>query len=252
MKQAFLHFKKLLEEKQNFVKDELRDNYLQGAMQVLSENHELYKTVVNNETILHLVLKQLQFRNIHKVRMTKLKFLLIDILENSTVDMINQQNSEGDTAIHIMLKNEQFSVGVMDMLHEKGASFTIKNNAGDMPIHLVAKSENLDDLKFIIGYMNKEEVDSKNQKNGDTALLISTRSQKINNVYFLLEQNADVFEINFKGESPKNIAVKILNEERSETAQQIYNIIELFEEKQKATRKIEDMVSLNKKEKDFD
>lgn len=251
MKQEFLHFKKLLEEKQNFVKDELRDNYLQGAMKVLSEHLELYKTVVDNETILHLVLKQLQSRNIHKVRMAKLKSLLLDILENSTIEMINKQNSECDTAIHIMLKNDQFSVGVMDMLHERGADFTIKNNDGDMPIHIVAKSENLDDLKFIIGYMNKENINSKNVKTGDTALIIATQYQKINNVYFLLEENADVFETNFYGESPKDIAIRILNEERSETAKQIFNIIELFEDKQKATSRIKDLVSFKKDERDY-
>lgn len=251
MKQEFLHFKKLLEEKQNFVKDELRDNYLQGAMKVLSEHHELYKTVVENETILHLVLKQLQQRNIHKVRMSRLKYLLLDILENSTTEMINKQNSDGDTAIHIMLKNEQFSVGIMDMLHEKGADFTMHNNDGDMPIHIVAKSENLDDLKFITGYMNKERINCKNKETGNTALLIATESQKINNVYFLLEQNADVFVSNFNGNSPKDIAIKILNEERSETANQILNIIELFEDKQKATRKIIDLVSLKKDEDEY-
>jgi hypothetical protein len=251
MKQEFLHFKKLLEEKQNFVKDELRDNYLQGAMKVLSEHLELYKTVVDNETILHLVLKQLQSRNIHKVRMAKLKSLLLDILENSTIEMINKQNSEGDSAIHIMLKNDQFSVGVMDMLHERSADFTIKNNDGDMPIHIVAKSENLDDLKFIIGYMNKENINSKNAKTGDTALIIATQYQKINNVYFLLEENADVFETNFHGESPKDIAIRILNEERSETAKQILNIIELFEDKQKATSRIKDLVSFKKDESDY-
>lgn len=243
MKQEFLHFKKLLEEKQDFVKDELRDNYLHGAMTVISKYPELYKTVVDNETILHLVLKQLKPRNIHKVRMAKLKSLLLDILENSPVEIINQRNSEGDTAIHIMLKNEQFSVGVMDMLHERGADFNIRNNDGDMPIHIVAKSENLDDLKFITGYMSKEKIDEKNSETGDTALIIATRQQKINNVYFLLEQNTNVFETNFKGESPKDIAISILNEERSETAQQIYNIIELFEEKQKADKKIQMLVN---------
>lgn len=246
MKQEFLHFKKLLEEKQNFVKDELRDNYLLGALSVLSENHELYKTVVNNETILHLVLKQLEQRNIHKVRGAKLKYLLLDILENSTTEMINKQNADGDTAIHIILKNDQFSVGVMDMLHERGASFTIKNNMGDMPIHIVAKSENLDDLKFIAGYMNKEDIDLKNSETGNTALIIATQHQKINNVYFLLEANANVLETNFKGETPRDIAIRILNDERSETAKQIFNIIELFEDKQKATSRIKDLVSLKK------
>lgn len=250
MKQEFLHFKQLLEEKQDFVKDELRDNYLQGAMTVLSKHLGLYKTVVDNETILHLVLKQLKFRNIHKVRMSKLKFLLLDILENSPTEIIDQKNNDGDTAIHILLKNEQFSVGMMDMLNERGANFSIPNNEGDMPIHIVAKSENLDDLKFITAYLHKdkEKINDKNAVTGDTALLIATRNQKINNVYFLLENNADVFMTNFYGESPKDIAIKILNEERSETAKQIYNIIELFEEKQSADIKIQNLVQHKTKE----
>lgn len=192
MKNLLKEFKDLVEENADFPLDELRDYYLVPAKQLLVNNSQITEQIVEEQTALMIVIKQILKTNEH-IRLIHLNALAWDIILSMPKLLLNYQDKDGNTAAHLTCYMESFSVGLLDLMKQSGANFSLINKKGETPLMLVSGSDCLDDLKFIYAYTSKVMIDAKDFINGSTALHRAIKSKKINNIFFLLESGASVF-----------------------------------------------------------
>ncbi|XP_057313101.1 serine/threonine-protein phosphatase 6 regulatory ankyrin repeat subunit B-like isoform X3 [Hydractinia symbiolongicarpus] len=116
-----------------------------------------------NETALHLAAKLQRFSE-----------QVVEMLIKSGA-RINEENMEGDTALHVAIKHRNYPV--VKMLIQNGAFVEVKNEAGETPLHLAIKYMTVAIALEIIDDMKKDmEVDAfvkavnDVNKEGETAL----------------------------------------------------------------------------------
>jgi ankyrin repeat protein len=200
MKNLIKEFKELLEEQEEIPKDELRDHYLVPCKALLASNPQIVNMIYEDQSLLMMVVKKIVKHNSHPIRTNSLEMLSWDIIEQTKSELINYQDKEGNSVIHLTCMMESFSVGILDLMQSKGASFSLINKKGETPLMLVADSNSLDDLKFIHAYTEKKLINIKDN-NGFTALMRAVKGKKINNIFFLLENGADIFVQDSNGRS---------------------------------------------------
>lgn len=192
MKKQIKEFKIFLEEKEEVPKDELRDYYLVPSKAIVFSNPEILNTIYEDQTLLMMVVKKIVKENSHPIRTSNLEMLAWEMIEKMNIEHLNYQDREGNSIIHLTCQMESFSVGILDLMRSCGANFSLINKKGETPLMLVSTSSSLDDLKFIHAYTEKNLINYKDQS-GMTALMKAVRSKKINNIFFLLENGADIF-----------------------------------------------------------
>lgn len=192
MKKILKEFRVLLEEKEEIPKDELRDYYLVPSRALFDNNPGLVNEIMDDQTALMMVVKKIVKEKNHPIRTNNLEMLAWDMIEKMTPEMLNYQDKEGNSIIHLTCLMESFSVGLLDLMMSQGADFSLINKKGETPLMMVASSNALDDLKFVHAYTNKELINY-TDNSGMTALMKAVKSKKINNIFFLLENGADIF-----------------------------------------------------------
>jgi hypothetical protein len=236
MKNLLKEFEESLIETNTFPKDELNDYYLLKAQNLLINNPEIYTLVENDTTALMLVTESIVKPNVHPIRGSQLCIMALNIIEKTVSTVLNYQNSNGDSVVHISLNQECFSVGVWDCMKEKNANFSLPNKKGVTPLMLAAKEESLDDLKCIHAYSSINVLDYRDIENGYTALRYAINSMKINNIFYLLESGASLFikdnESNTVIDTIKSKCYK--SKAPIKYYQELYKIIDLFKQKQLA------------------
>ncbi|MCP5369897.1 MAG: ankyrin repeat domain-containing protein [Rickettsiaceae bacterium] len=139
--------------------------------------------------------------------------------ENVTLEHLNNRNKDGNTALHIAVSVcTEVNQELVDLLLNKGADPTIKNNGGNTPLHLAAYSGNVEIFKKILiaveqaEKMTPEHLNSRN-KEGNTSLhaAVSARTevnQEVNQelVDLLLNKGADPTIKNNGGNTPLHLA----------------------------------------------
>lgn len=239
-------FKQLLEENNSFPKDELRDYYLINAKNLLKKHPELATQVIEEQTALQVVIKKIIKGGNHHIRLTHLNLLAWDLIEKSSKELLNFQDRDGNSVIHLASLEENFSVGILDLIKEHGGDFNLLNKKNELPLHMVAGSDSLDDVKFIHAYTDSKNINIQDI-NGNTPLIIAVKEKKINNVYFLLNNGADVFVKNNKNQTALQFLLSEQTEkiERKSPAftinQELITMLSLFEEKQKAELQIKNL-----------
>lgn len=238
-------FKYSLDELNIFPKDELRDYYLFEAHNLLKSNSLLFNIIDKDNTALTLVLKYILKKGLNSIRLTHLNLLALEIIEKSNTDILNYQDKEGNSAVHLACKAENFSVGLLDSLYDFGASFNLINKKGETPLILVAGNESLDDLKFIHSYSDIDKIDYHENVYGNTPLIKAVLNKKINNIYYLLESGANVFEVNNMGKTAKDIIKEYIFHEKSKSINHqnsinhdILTMLTMFEDLQKNKNKL--------------
>lgn len=239
MKQLLKDFKKLIEETEDFPKDELRDYYLVPAKDLLKKSPEIANIVVEEQSALMMVIKQI-IKGGHLIRINHLNSLAEDLIEMTPKDIINYPDKDKNSIIHVTCEIESFSVGLLDFMKEKGADFSMINKKGETPLMLVAVSDSLDDLKFIHNY-TKKELFNHRDINGCTALHKAVRARKINNVYYLLEHGASVLIKDNNDNLPIDLLVN-KDGKKHHTSEEIKKLLLAFEEKEIADNRIKMML----------
>lgn len=117
---------------------------------------------------------------------------------------VNYKNKDGDTSLFIVLRENNREA--VKFLHEKGADFDLPNNSGDTAYELAMKRENL-----IFFLSLKPEVINELHVGGNTLLMKAFDYKDEEVAMFLVDNGADLFIENDKGES----AYKILKRKRS-------------------------------------
>jgi len=198
MKKIIKEFKNLLEEKEQVPQDELRDYYLVPIKEIVASNEGIANSIFEDQTPLMMVVKKIVEPNNHSIRVNNLEMLTWNLVETMTPEFLNYQDKDGNNVIHLTCLMDCFSVGILDLMQSCGASFSLVNKKGETPLMMVAASNSLDDLKFIHAYTEKKMINVKDN-NGVTALMRAVKSKKINNIFFLLENGADIFVLDNAG-----------------------------------------------------
>lgn len=234
MSKILKEFQLALIETNKFPKDEITDYYLVSAFTMLKSNTDLCSSICEDRSALMSVFEQLVKPNVYTIREIHLNMLAMDIVENTPKDILNYQNSNGDSIIHISTRKECFSVGIWDFLKESGANFSLINKNGETPLIEVSKAESLDDVKCIHAYSTTRTLDHRDLLTGSTALMHAVYNRRISNIFYLLECGASLFIRNDQGKNIKNIIED--SEYRNNSEQNYYNelvkIVGLFEQKQ--------------------
>lgn len=122
MKQLLKDFKRLIEENNEFPKDELRDYYLVPAKEIIKNYPQIVNHILDENSALMMVVKQI-IKGGHPIRINHLNGLAEDLIEITPKDIINYQDKEKNSIIHVTCEIESFSVGLLDFMKEKGADF---------------------------------------------------------------------------------------------------------------------------------
>ena len=226
----------LLEEGGQFPKDELRDYYLVPAKALLNSNPHIVSEVHEDKTVLMAVVEQIVKKKNHSIRTIHLNSLAMDIIEKTPKNLLNFQNKLGNSVVHISTEMECFSVGLLDLMKECGANFSLINKNGETPLILIADSESLDDVKFIHAYTNPKLLNHRDFLTGSTALMKAVLSRRINNIFFLLESGASLFVKNNQGKNVIEVCAEKEYKFNSEMGfyKELEEILQLFSLKQKA------------------
>ena len=237
MNKLLKEFKELLDEKSEIPPDELRDYYLVPLKAFISSNQGVVKHTLDEQTPLMMVIKKIIKKDNHPIRLNNLESLCWDIIEKMDSISLNQQDRDGNSVIHYTCFMECFSVGLLDFMKEMGANFSLINKKGETPLILVSDSNSLDDLKFIHAYTDKELINHKDMF-GYTALMKAFKAKKINNIFFLLEQGADLLIKDNNDESILDWIEKHESIRQTKFWSEIENIIEPFIKKNKFKLKL--------------
>lgn len=234
MSELLKEFQEVLLETNKYPKDELTEYYLVSAMAMLSSNPMFCKDVFEDKTALMMIYEQIVKPNVHSIRNIHLNVLAMDVIMNTSPEMLNYQNKNGDSAVHISTQQECFSVGLWDCMKESGASFSLVNKNGETPLILVSKRESLDDVKCIHAYSTPRTLDHRDLITGSTALMHAVYNRRISNIFYLLDCGASLFVRNDAGKTVLDIMEDDKYKETSE--RQYYNelmhIVKLFKQKQ--------------------
>lgn len=229
-------FKHSLLETNKYPKDELTEYYLVSATTMLSSNPEFCKDIYEDKTALMMVFEQLVKSNVHAIRYIHLNMLAMDIIAATPKEILNYQDSHGNSAIHISTQQECFSVGLWDFMKDSGANFSLVNKNGETPLILVSKTESLDDVKCMHAYSTARTLDHRDLISGSTALMHAVYNRRISNIFYLLECGASLFIRNDAGKSVLDIIEE--PKYKAESERQYYNelmhIVKLFKQKQTA------------------
>lgn len=239
MKQLLKDFKRLIEETEDFPKDELRDYYLVPAKDLLKNFPEIANIIVEEQSALMLIIKQI-IKGGHLIRINHLNSLAEDLIKITPKEILNYPDKEKNSLIHVTCEMESFSVGLLDFMKEKGADFSMINKKGEIPLMLVSVSESLDDLKFIHNYTKKFLINHKDM-NGSTALHKAVKARKINNVYYLLEHGSSLLI----KDNNNNLPIDLLNNKdnkKNHVLEDIRRILLAFTEKENADNRIKMMI----------
>lgn len=238
-------FQLLLKESNQFPKDELRDYYLMPAKTLLQSNEDIANLVWNDKTALWMVVEQLIKPNNHSIREIHLNNLAMDIIEKTNKNLLNFQNKDGDSIIHLTTKRECFSVGVLDFMKDCGANFSLINKNGETPLINVASSDSLDDLKFIHAYTQPRLLNHRDFISGSTALMKAVLDRKINNIFFLLETGASIFIKNNDGDNVLDVVKQQKYKSHSDKKfySELREILDLFSVKQKTEETLKKLSS---------
>ncbi len=119
-------------------------------------------------------------------------------LDDNLQEIINKKNKKGNTLLMIASKN-----GFVEDIYffiSNGADKYITNKDGNNALILAIRYDKIDNVKYLIPYYNYIEINRKNN-NGNTALMMAIRYGKIDNVKLLLESKADPNIQNDRGSS---------------------------------------------------
>lgn len=200
MNNLLKEFQDLLIETSDIPKDELRDYYLVPARAFINSNPLILNFSYYDKTPLMMIVEQIIKNNNHPIRANYLNLLAMEVIEKTPIELLNYQNKYGDSVIHLTTEIESFSVGLLDILKERGASFSLFNKKLETPLIKIASTNSLDDLKFILSYTDKQLINHQDYL-GQSAIFYAILKRKINNIYFLIENNAELFLKNIKNQT---------------------------------------------------
>ena len=194
-------FYQLLQLDKDFPLDELKDHYFVPARATLNSNPHIVQKILNDKTALTMVVEQLLMPRINSIREIELNLLAMDIVEKCPKEILNYQDVDGNSVIHLSTRRESFSVGVLDLIYSNGGSFSLVNKKGETPLIQIATNNSLDDVKFIHAYTLPEMLDWQDNK-GNTALMHAIKQYKLNNIFFFLSVGANLHKVNKNGFTP--------------------------------------------------
>ena len=179
-------FYQLLQLDKDFPLDELKDHYFVPARATLNSNPNIVQKILNDKTALTMVVEQLLMPRINSIREIELNLLAIDIVEKCPKEVLNYQDVDGNSVIHLSTRRECFS---------------LVNKKGETPLIQIATNNSLDDVKFIHAYTLPEMLDWQDNK-GNTALMHAIKQYKLNNIFFFLSVGSNLHKVNKNGFTP--------------------------------------------------
>ena len=179
-------FYQLLQLDKDFPLDELKDHYFVPARATLNSNPHIVQKILNDKTALTMVVEQLLMPRINSIREIELNLLAMDIVEKCPKEILNYQDVDGNSVIHLSTRRECFS---------------LVNKKGETPLIQIASNNSLDDVKFIHAYTLPEMLDWQDNK-GNTALMHAIKQYKLNNIFFFLSVGSNLHKVNKNGFTP--------------------------------------------------
>jgi ankyrin repeat protein len=144
--------------------------------------------------------------------------LLVAMKSNAGIDIIrtilekradvNAQNKEGDSALHIAVRNNQADIG--SLLLDNGADIFLTNARGETPLFLTfyARAGSQRTAREIRMFMLNPAVMSARDSLGNTVLHHATMWRIDSVIPAIIERGANTEALNISGETPLFIAVK--------------------------------------------
>lgn len=236
-------FISLLKEHQTFPKNELRDYYLQPAFEILNQFPYIVEQIIDDKSAMMAIVEQQVKRNIHSIRQIHLDKIAMEVAMLTPPHILNHQNANGDSVIHLTTEMYCYSVSVLDVLKEMGADFSLINKNGETPLIKISSTDSLDDLKFIHGYTKNRLLNHRDIVTGSTALMTSVKSRKIANIFFLLDSGSSIF---IKDNQGRNVIDLIKEEDYKKHSDPIFykevcKFVDLFVQKQQAEENIKNL-----------
>ena len=179
-------FYQLLQLDKDFPLDELKDHYFVPARATLNSNPHIVQKILNDKTAITMVVEQLLMPRINSIREIELNLLAMDIVEKCPKEVLNYQDVDGNSVIHLSTRRECFS---------------LVNKKGETPLIQIATNNSLDDVKFIHAYTLPEMLDWQDNK-GNTALMHAIKQYKLNNIFFFLSVGSNLHKVNKNGFTP--------------------------------------------------
>jgi hypothetical protein len=236
-------FQHLIKEANTFPKDELRDYYLAPARKILESHPEITEEIFDDKSAIMSVVEQQIKKHNHTIRQIHLDTLAMEIAMMTPREILNYQNVDGDSVIHLTTRIMCYSVSILDVFKETGANFSLINKNGETPLIKIANTYSLDDLKFIHGYTSPRLLDHRDLISGSTALMHAVKSRKIANIFFLLEMGSSLY---IRDNLGMTILDLIQDEEykmKSERAyyRELERFVNFFSQKQMAEQNIKEL-----------
>lgn len=243
------HLKEFIEavsEHDTFPKDELRDYYLNQAKEILKAHPHIVEEVVNDRSAIMAIVEQQVKRNNHSIRQIHLDTLAMEIAMVTPQDVLNYQNANGDSIIHMTTEMYCYSVSILDVMKESGANFSLINKKGETPLIKVSSTDSLDDLKFIHGYTKQRLINHRDLVSGSTALMTAIKNRKIANIFFLLDAGSSLFVKDNAGLSAVDFiqTTKYKEESNKIFYKELLKFVDLFGQKQLAEENIKKISGL--------
>ncbi len=116
--------------------------------------------------------------------------LILKLSTKPTYQLLNEQNINGDTPLHISSKKKT-NFMIMQMLLEKGADLTLKNNNGYNVMHLLAIYGNKTGVDILLRF-SPDLLNSRTTKERFTPLILSIYKQNNNVAEYLMEKGCDL------------------------------------------------------------
>lgn len=182
-----------LKEENTFPLDEQREYYLEPSREIFKEFPSIAKEIIDDSSALMAVVNQQVKLNNHSIRQIHLDNLAMQVAMMTPKEVINYQNIQGNSIIHITTEMMCYSVSILDMFKEQGADFSLINRKGETALIKIADTTSLDDLKFIHGFTNQRLLNHREIIMGESALLRAVKARRILNIHFLLEQGASLY-----------------------------------------------------------
>lgn len=127
---------------------------------------------------------------LHYAAQTKCpKRIIQKLIEHSTListNTIDTKNKAGETALYIALKNEYYDM--VDLLIEKGADETIKNDKGETLLHIAVEKKSESTIKKLLN--KNPQLINLTTPSGNTPLHYAADSEAKNKLVILLLQNS--------------------------------------------------------------
>jgi len=199
---------------------------------------------------------------LHLVVQNGFKDVVKKLAEESQIQNPNLKNSQGDTALHLAVKNCSVGLEIVDYLLSAGSDMSVKNNDGKTALHIAVETNNVEVVRKLLQETSKKKKswnlrvlrsgsDSAvyiPDQSGNTALHLAVLKGSIEIVRELLKLDVELKALlipNNNSDTPLHLAILVDHRDADADYDSNKNkdIIQIFVEKAAESKKLRELLS---------